>query len=171
MNDADETYRLVEGDALAWLEHGRGALLSAEVVYAALTEIMPFSQTLPGIREKKLAYMQSFMLLTAIAFENLLKGIAVAEEPAGWKALKADSGHGISTFAASFTTLSDSESELLQRLQEYLLWAGRYTIPTKPARYVANFHLLRLRRGDRLIISTLFERLSTVLHDRVAQST
>jgi hypothetical protein len=74
MNDAEETYRLVEGDALGWLEHGRGALLSAEVVYAALTEIMPLSQTLPGIREKKLAYMQSFMLLTAIAFENLLKG-------------------------------------------------------------------------------------------------
>jgi hypothetical protein len=108
--------------------------------------------------------MQSFMLLTAIAFENLLKGIAVVADPTGWQALKADSGHGISTFAAMFTTLSESESDLLQRLQEYLVWAGSYTIPKKPARYVANFHLLSLRGGDRVIISTLFEGLSTVLH-------
>lgn len=167
MNDAEETYRFVESDALSWLEHGRGSLLSAEVVYAALTKIMPLSQTLPGIRDKKLAYMQSFMLLTAIAFENLLKGIAVAAEPTGWKALKADGGHGISTFAAMFTTLSEPESDLLQRLQEYLLWAGRYIIPRESARYIANFHLLRLRRGDRLLISTLFERLSAILHERV----
>lgn len=169
MNDAEETYRLVESDALGWLEHGRGVLLSAEVVYTALTEIMPLSQTLTGIREKKLAYVQSFMLLTAIAFENLLKGIVVAAEPTGWRALKADNGHGISAFAAMFTTLSEPESDLLQRLQEYLVWAGRYTIPMKSARYVANFHLLSLRRGDRLLISTLFERLSAILHDRVTQ--
>jgi hypothetical protein len=130
---------------------------------------MPLSQTLPGIREKKLAYMQSFMLLTAIAFENLIKGIVVAAEPTSWRSLKADSGHGISTFAAMFTTLSEPESDLLQRLQEYLLWAGRYTIPTKSARYVEKFHLLSLRKGNRLLVSTLFERLSAILRDRVGQ--
>jgi hypothetical protein len=169
MNETDETYRLVESDAVGWLEQGRGALLSAEVVYAALTEIMPLSQTLQGIREKKLAYVQSFMLLTAIAFENLLKGIVVAVEPTGWRDLKADSGHGISTFAAMFTTLSEPERDLLLRLQEYLVWAGRYTIPTKSARYVTNFHLLSLRRGDRLLISALFERLAAILRSRLAQ--
>jgi hypothetical protein len=68
-----------------------------------------------------------------------------------------------------FMTLSEPESDLLQRLQEYLVWAGSYTIPKKSVRYVANFHLLSLRRGDRLLISTLFERLSAILHDRVTQ--
>jgi len=169
MNDSQETYQLLESDPLSWLEQARGARLSADVIYAALTEIMPLSQTLPGVREKKLAYMQSFMLLTALAFENLLKGIAVAEEPTSWKRLQDDSGHGISTFAAAVTALSGAERDLLQRLQEYLVWAGRYTIPTKPARFASN-HLLRtLRANDSLLISALFERLSAILNDRVTQ--
>jgi hypothetical protein len=62
--------------------------------------------------------MQSFMLLTAFAFENLLKGIAVADAPTAWKNLKDDSGHGISAFAATYTDLSSQERDLLERLQE-----------------------------------------------------
>src|SRR5664279_2305681 len=103
MSDAEETYTLLESDPLSWLEQAHGARLSADVLYGALSGIMPLSQALPDIREKKLAYMQSFMLLTALAFENLLKGISVVGDPAGWKRLKADSGHGISTFAAAVT--------------------------------------------------------------------
>ena len=169
MNDPNETYQLLESDALSWLEQARGARLSAEVIYAALMEIMPLSQTLPRVREKKLAYMQSFMLLTAIAFENLLKGIATSDDPTGWKRLQDDGGHGISTFAATVTTLSDAERDLLQRLQEYLVWAGRYIIPTKPTRYSSKHQLRKLRSSDPSLIAELFERLSAILHERAAK--
>jgi hypothetical protein len=167
MNDADETYQLLESDALSWLDQARGARLSADVIYAALAGIMPLSQTLPGVREKKLAYMQSFMLLTALAFENLLKGISVVDHPTGWKRLEDDGGHGISTFAAAVTTLSDAECDLLQRLQEYLVWAGRYSIPTRPTRYASKHRLRKLRASDPSVISGLFEKLSSILHEFV----
>lgn len=166
MSDAKKTYHLLESDSLCWLEQARGALLSADILYQALREIMPLSQMIPGVREKKLAYMQSFMLLTAVAFENLLKGISVTDSPSGWKQLQDDGGHGISTFASSVTTLSDAERDLLQRLQEYLVWAGRYTIPTSPARYESKHLLQTLRASDPPIISALFEKLSAILHGR-----
>ena len=170
MDDALETYELLASDAPNWLEQAKGLRLSADVIYAALQKIIPLSQTLPGIREKKLAYVQSFMLLTAAAFENLLKGIAVAEHPNGWEKLKSDSGHGISDFARTVMQLSDAESNLLQRLQEYLVWAGRYTIATTATRYASHRHLRTLRSTDYALIGDLFDRLSEVLSARVAQN-
>lgn len=169
MSDFEETYTVREADPLSWLEHAGGMRLSADVVYKALVEIAPVSQTVPGIREKKLAYMQSFMLLTALAFENLLKGIAVVDAPTAWRNLRDDSGHGISAFAAKYINLSSEERDLLRRLQEYLVWAGRYIIPKTPGRFASGFQLLSLRRGDRALISSLFERLSDILRDRAAQ--
>ena len=170
MKDAESTYHSLASDAHTWLEQARGARLSADVLYAALAEIMPLSQTLPQIREKKLAYMQSFMLLTALGFENLLKGIAVAADSDGWRQLRADSGHGIATFAAAITELSDAERDLLERLQEYLVWAGRYSVPLKPGRYVVGHGLRTLRAADPALITRLFDRLAEMLHERLAQN-
>jgi hypothetical protein len=169
MDDALETYELLASDAPNWLEQAKGLRLSADVIYAALQKIIPLSQTVPGVREKKLAYVQSFMLLTAAAFENLLKGIAVAEDANGWQRLKSDSGHGISDFARALIQLSDAESNLLQRLQEYLVWAGRYTIPTTRTRYVSRRHLRMFRSTDYAQCGALFDRLSEILSTRVGQ--
>jgi hypothetical protein len=110
------------------------------------------------------------MLLTAIAFENLLKGLAVIGDPAGWRRLQDDGGHGISTFAATVTELSDAERKLLQRLQEYLVWAGRYNVPTKAARYAANHGLRTFRSSDPPLIAGLFDRLARLLHNRANKS-
>jgi hypothetical protein len=170
MDDAFETYELLAGDVPNWLEQAKGLRLSVDVIYAALQEIIPLSQALPGIREKKLAYVQSFMFLTAAAFENLLKGIAVAEHPKGWERLSSDSGHGISDFARAVIQLSDAESNLLQRLQEYLIWAGRYTIATTPTRYASRRHLRTLRSTDYVLIGELFDRLSEVLSARLGKT-
>jgi hypothetical protein len=170
MDDALETHELLASDAFSWLERAKGLRLSADVIHAALREIMPLSQTLPSIREKKVAYMETYMLLTAIAFENLLKGISVIGDPTGWRLLKDDSGHGISTFAAKVLQLSDPERDLLQRLQEYLVWAGRYNLPTTAARYRASHFRRTLRSGDPALILGLFEKLATVLHERATRS-
>lgn len=169
-DDALDTYELLASDELNWLERAEGLRLSANVIYAAFEEVMPLSQTLPGVREKKLAFMQSYMLLTAIAFENVLKGLAVIDDPAGWRRLQDDGGHGISTFAAAITELSDKERDLLQRLQEYLVWAGRYNVPTKATRYAAKHGLRTLRSSDPLLIARLFDRLARLLRDRANKS-
>jgi len=170
MNDAEAIYEVIEDDPLSWLEQAEGARLSAEVIRTALTTIMPLSQTIPGVREKKLAYMNSFMLLTGISFENLLKGLAVAKKPKSWRELRADGGHGLSFYAEKVTTVSAVEARLLERLQEYLLWAGRYAIPTTAQRYANRRGLRCLRTDDREVASSLFARLKQELYANAPQS-
>ena len=170
MDNAEEIYQLLENDAFSWLEQVDRARISADVIYAALTEIKHLSQTLPGVREKKLAYMQSYMFLTASSFENLLKGIAVTKDPTSWKGFQ-HGGHGIATFAKEVTTLSDDEHDLLLHLQEFLVWAGRYIIPKTPNRFTSGQQLRTLRGSDPPLAAALFERLSSILHDRIAQRT
>jgi hypothetical protein len=68
------------------------------------------------------------------------------------------------------TIASDADRDLLQRLQEYLVWAGRYNLPKDATRYAATHRLRTLRSTDRTAIAELFERLETLLHDRATQS-
>ncbi len=157
--NAEDDYSLREQDPYLWLEEARGARLAADVLYSALKGVMPKSQTEPGVREKKLAYMHSFMLLTALAFENLLKGVAVIHKPDGWKR-KGRGGHDIYNHACEYTDLSQTEADLLKRLEEYLVWAGRYIIPKKPSHYASGRKLLKFKSNDPCVISQLFDRLS-----------
>ena len=169
MNDAEAIYELIEDDPLSWLEQAEGARMSADVIWAAYTTIRHLSQTMPGVREKNLAYIHSFMLLTCIAFENLLKGLAVAKKLKSWRELIADGGHGISYYAQKVTTVSAAEAHLLERVQEYLVWAGRYAIPTKAQRYASRRDLRRLRADDQDVASSLFARLKQELYVNAPQ--
>jgi hypothetical protein len=159
MATSDGTYELLEDDPFSWLEHAKGAQMSAELIRTALDAIMPLSQTLPSIREKKVAYSHSFMLLTAIAFENLLKGLAVAKKPKSWRS----AGHRIAALAKKITTTSSAELDLLERLEEYLVWAGRYLIPMTAKQYAEKRDRRKLRTADRKIAAAFFERLADEL--------
>ena len=166
MATPEETYELLEDDPLSWLEQARGAQMSAELIRTALDAIMPLSQSLPNIREKKLAYGHSFMLLTAIAFENVLKGLAVAKKPKSWRSV----GHRIAALAKKITTTSPAELDLLERLEEYLVWAGRYLIPMTAKQYAKKHDRRILRAADRKIASALFERLADELVENTRQN-
>ena len=171
-NDTESIYTRIEKDAFLWLEQAEGSLISADVIFGALTEVLPMSQTIPGIREKKLAYIHSYMLLTALAFESVLKGLAVAKK-VDWRSLKNDGGHGISDYARRLATISDAQFELLKRLQEYLVWVGRYVIPMSSGRYAkADKEKLRsFRVEDQTTAVTLFERLKQELCVNARQKT
>ncbi len=80
--------------------------------------------------------MSSTLLLLGLAFEDLIKGVDIARDPSlvNLKSLnrslwKDDSGHAIRKFAKSLMTLDSDEEELLDRLQEAVVWAGRFPIP------------------------------------------
>jgi hypothetical protein len=113
------------------------------------------------------------MLLLGLAFENLIKGVYVARNPAlvdrtrldrsPWQA---DSGHGIRDFAKTLTRLEPDEEELLDRLQEYLVWAGRFPIPTKSGRYHQNrspVNKQRVSTDDLDTAHRLLEKLKELL--------
>src|SRR4051794_30701548 len=74
-------YDTLGRDPLLWLEQAGFLKLSANAILAELKPIYPKPQTLPGVRERKLAFIQSYMLLTGLAFENLIKGILLAKDP------------------------------------------------------------------------------------------
>ena len=116
------------------------------------------------MRERNLAYMKSFTLLTAVAFENLIKGLFVARK-IDWRTATQShhGGHGIASYVRQATTVSAEELDLLERLQEYLVWAGRYAIPMKEQRYLNGHDLQCLRSDDVNLIPNVFERLANEL--------
>ena len=163
MSDEPSTYSLIENDPLSWLEQAEGARMSAEVIWPHFVEARSHHPSGAGIREKHLAFMHSFMLLTALAFESLIKGLAVAKG-IGWRTLREDGGHGISAYVTRVTAVSDAELDLLRRLQEYLVWARRYVIPMREPRYEDGSHQRRWTSKDPEIVSALFGRLKDELH-------
>jgi hypothetical protein len=61
--DEEEIYKLLGQDALTWLQQAEFFRMSAVPIWEKLREILDVSQVRHGIREQKLAFTQSFMLL------------------------------------------------------------------------------------------------------------
>lgn len=163
MTDEASAYSQIENDPLLWLEQAEGARISAEVIWPHFVEAWSHHPSKAGIRENQLAFMHSFMLLTALAFESLIKGLAVAKG-IDWRTLREDGGHGISAYVSRVTAVSDAELDLLRRLQEYLVWAGRYVIPMREPRYEDSSHRRRWTSRDPELVTALFGRLKDELH-------
>jgi hypothetical protein len=98
----------------------------------------------PGgeIRVLQLGLVRSAMLLVGLAFENLLKGVAVSrrllivphsslsdpQEKLKWKtSLRGATGHDLLSMSHSLNlSLTVPQEELLKRTSAYVKWAGRY---------------------------------------------
>ena len=114
-------------------------------------------------------------LLTGLAFENLIKGILIQRDTTlvTWEKIESGilprGGHGISSRAKKILNLAPREFNLLQRIEEYLFWAGRYPLPLKSGIY-HNSEVQELRSGrsdDPPLIDALFQRLIEILrHER-----
>ena len=170
--ESDETYRLLGQESLQWLEKAQGLRYCAVILKTHLLEIIdspPASR-----RVETLGVVNSTLLLLGFAFENLIKGVKIAQNPnlvdrdrfdiKPWR--KADAGHGITTLAKSLVTLTSDEEELLNRLQESILWAGRFPIPLTSGRYhdshsPVNKH--QFSTTDFEVAERLFERLEKEL--------
>jgi hypothetical protein len=164
MSDSAETYKLLETDAANWLETAEGLQMSAKLSWDALWALsrVPPSES----RQSRLAYMQSFMLLTAFAFENVCRGVATLTKAEGWKYLaNYRGGHDLSSVVSEFVSISAEERDLLQRLETYSRWAGRYLIPKGPDQYVkaVELQLRTVRPADLELAEQLFERLKAQL--------
>ncbi|MDF3053355.1 MAG: hypothetical protein K0S19_1460 [Geminicoccaceae bacterium] len=110
------------------------------------------------------------MLLTAVAFENMLKAIAVkrgllAADGGRLRrdvALSPRGGHGLSEIAKNLELeLTSTDVDFLQRLEEYVVWAARYPVP-ELARHSSRAQeraLLRMNFSDVELGEDLFDRL------------
>ena len=170
-HELDSLYELVGQDAQAWLEQAKKLKLSADVIRAELSEVLRLSPHVDIVRIKQLGYIESFMMLTGLAFENLIKGIDIAQNPTRVTNRKLDTrgwsrgGHALSDYAQK-AKLPPEQVDLLRRLEEYVVWVGRYAIPLNADAYINStkpVNLKTLRWTDFDTIDTLFDHLSAVL--------
>ena len=113
-----------------WLKAANGFMLSARVIW---DELMPdfgadaFADN--EAMDRVLAFWGSYLLLTAYAFENLYRAVLSARGSSWRVALGSKGGHGLTQQITSLTALDGDEANLLDRLETYLVWAGRYVVP------------------------------------------
>jgi len=171
-SNEERNYEMLAESPLMWLEQAELLKMSAEVILVELLKLTNVSQTFPGVREKKLGYVQSFMLLMGLSFENLIKGTLTALTPTSsiearlkeWKSY--NKGHGIAGLAKTITSLNPDEENLLIRLEIYIVWAGRYSIASTVNQYAkslqpTNLHTFKFT--DPTLCDSLFSRLSFIL--------
>jgi hypothetical protein len=170
--DSERLFQIIGQDAQTWLEQAKLLKMSAEVIKAEIDNVLPLPQVLPGVRERKLAYIQSFMLLNGLAFENLIKGIIIGRDPTIVDQQKVNTkywnfrkGHGIAELAKTISRISRDEFQLLKRLEEYVFWAGRYPMPLKSGIYSNSQNpenLLTYLSTDSALIDCLFNKLCEI---------
>ncbi|MNF63250.1 hypothetical protein D3C84_449470 [compost metagenome] len=127
---ANDTYRKACAEPFPWLVKAREMWRAADLVWAQFSfELTAFASGGDDSREPFTGSVA--MMLYALALENLLKaGLAakgVAVGPNGNFALKS---HKLEDLADGLAlTLEPGERELMERLEHFLEWAGRYPIP------------------------------------------
>jgi hypothetical protein len=161
---AHESFAIQSTDPAAWHELARTLTIAAEPIKRRFFEIAHVSQNIEGIRLEQLAYVRAYMLLTGLAFENLIKAIVLARHhslsnlPRG--------GHGLLAILDSLKLeLAPVEKDFLRRLEEYVVWAGRYPVPRAAGTYITSERegLLTFRSDDPRLSETLFEKLAAEL--------
>jgi len=131
-----ETFKLVGSDPWAWQRRARHLKIAADAMLEKLNDTVDSENITQDLIDKQVAYLNSFMLLIGLAFENLIRGITIARNPAlideqklSGKEWNVRGGHGIAVLARKITGLNRNEIDVLERLEEFTFWAGRYPIP------------------------------------------
>ena len=135
---ADSTNR----SAPAWLEKGRKILLAAEILNTELLQLCnKYTNSFPDeIEPKFMGLMDSLMLLLGLSIENAIKGFIISNLPDFEKVSDLDKyrfnsigGHGIKQMVEfNINPLDPIEIDLINRLQESVIWAGKYNAPKNP---------------------------------------
>jgi len=102
------------------------------------------------------------MLLTGFAFENLLKGILFGRDASRINRKPRD-GHNIVKMAEEIISLTPNETNFLERLEQYLVWAGRYQLPLTAQQFINQQDKISVRSDDLALIDQLFEKLAQIL--------
>ena len=119
---------------------------------------------------------EAAMFHAGIAIENALKANIIRQEKSiisGGRVNKMKfgnkSGHGLLELAKSaLPEISESEERVIRKLEEYVMWAGKYSVPLKAETlYDRNVKtLLRLTYySDSEVLETLYNRIVSLASD------
>jgi len=168
--DSEDLFTAQANEPVAWIELARTLRLGARPVFTRLKQIRDVSPNTDEVRLEKLGCVRAYMLLTAVAFENMLKAIAVKRGllTADGGELRRDvslsprGGHGLSEIASNLELdLTPTDVDFLRRLEEYIVWAARYPVPNlaQHSSRAQERSLLRLSSSDVQLSDDLFDRL------------
>jgi len=133
-----DIFELLQRDPNAWVEQADALFLSAKLAQNKFMQVREIPAPHLDTRLQQLAFFDSFMMLTAFAFENLIKGLGVTKGMHWKNDFSDEGGHGIASYAHKVISTSAEEKDLLGRLQVFSIWAGRYPMPTTSGKYHAD---------------------------------
>lgn len=157
--------------APAWLEQGKGLLLAAETLNTELLQLCDqFNPSIPdNIQPKFLGLMDGLMLLLGLSIENAIKGFIIANKPdfknysdLDTYKFNSSGGHAIKEMVDfNIKPLEPIEVDLLERLQEAIIWAGKYNSPRKTNKICRNIDSIHpsFQEKDFYNCSILFNRI------------
>jgi hypothetical protein len=120
-------------DPCTWIFAAQKQLAVAEVLNERVRELRKIHTNCP-VAEFSGCLSASYFH-AALAIENAAKALSIHRDPSqitstNLKPRSTKSGHGITASTSSLIpTLSTDELDLLAKLEEYLIWAGKYNVP------------------------------------------
>ena len=75
-----DLFELLASDGQTWLAQANQLKMAADSILPNVVEAFKIPPALPGAQEKRFAFFHSYMLLTGMAFENLIKGILIQRD-------------------------------------------------------------------------------------------
>jgi hypothetical protein len=151
----ESTYR----SGPTWLDKGKKILLAAEILNTELLQLCcKYRNSIPNdIEPMFMGLMDSLMLLLGLSIENAIKGFIVSIKPDFENFSELDKyklnslgGHDIIEMVkVNIGPLDPIEINLLERLQESLIWAGKYNSPKRPSKNYATINSIHPAFGDK----------------------
>ena len=160
-------------DPLYWCEKAKRQFYSANILHGNLLKLLKTSDNWTSQEDQNfISIMDSFFLLVGLSFENLIKGLIISRDLSIIDKKEYEEKYGFnfhhdlcSMFLKNFRTLTDSEAELLGRLQNYLAWMAKYPVPLEKYFDKEVYHGYKL--SDPETISHLHSELCKKIEENV----
>lgn len=138
MSDLEKQYQSRLHDPFDWIDMAKKHLISAKLIESRMNEIISINPEIGDDFDFEFqTLMNSCLFLVGIGLENAIKGYMIAKRPNfkdkielkqyGWDKKY---GHGISEmYEINCPEIFFMHKGFLERIQEYLIWIGKYIIP------------------------------------------
>jgi len=176
-NQIENTYHSMCHDAIAWIDQSDRHIIASQVIYREWEKLFKKHPDLPIEQDQNIiALLDSYMLLLGLGMENIIKALIISIKP-DFDSIKeldlykwsANGGHGIKEmFLFNIPNLNHEEIDLLDRLQEFIVWAGKYNVPNKSTNYIASKTPLNTQRYkpiDNQTAKKLIQKVKTITID------
>jgi hypothetical protein len=173
MIQGKDFYNLISRDSMSWLDNSEKLKFSSEVIYKELQsqiELFMLDNLIYESEDKIQALWDSYYLLIGHSFENLIKGLSIENNRSAksleeiFKKWKYNSGHEISKIAQdNLSNLTEEEFKILEKLETYIIWAGRYNLPRNADKYVNEQNRLFFDSKDFKRINVLYDKIRDIL--------